>query len=248
MKFFSKWTQSDWGIKPEFVSPLGWQNAIFELSALEHHFTPSMHLLALARCMNAIYSEYKIVVLPSLTAKGAAAADSFLGADDLVPIFIYVLSKSDLRRPILYKEQMWGLCHPQQLIGESGYYLTVLESAIEFVKETDPTKSLSEQTFGAGDEEDIYMRDEASIGEAISVPKTTSSTGVTRDRTESNTSEVGKDEKRLSGSSTSGSRNSNSTTTPKAKSPTDIPDGKNNSSPYSFRPKKERGLQRQTFD
>ncbi len=86
--------------------------------------------------MNAIYSEFKLVVLPSLTARGVE--NVFLGADDLVPIFIYVLSKSDLRRPILYKEQMWGLCHPGQLIGESGYYLTVLESAIEFIKEVDP--------------------------------------------------------------------------------------------------------------
>jgi hypothetical protein len=29
---------------------------------------------------------------------------------------------------------MWNLCHPDQLHGECGYYLTVFESAIEFVQ------------------------------------------------------------------------------------------------------------------
>ena len=139
----------NWGVKPEFISPLGWQNAIFELTALEHHLTPTMHLLALSRCMNAIYSEFKLVVLPSLSARGADNA--FLGADDLVPIFIYVLSRSDLKRPILYKEQMWGLCHPGQLIGESGYYLTVFESAIEFIKDVDPTTPICGSDLSATD-------------------------------------------------------------------------------------------------
>ena len=143
------WSQINWGIKPELVSPLGWQNAIFELTALEHHLTPTMHLLALSRCMNAIYSEFKLVVLPSLVARGGDNA--FLGADDLVPIFIYVLSRSGLRRPILYKEQMWGLCHPGQLIGESGYYLTVFESAIEFIKDIDPSAPI----FSGGDSSTI---------------------------------------------------------------------------------------------
>ena len=51
-----------------------------------------------------------------------------------VPIFVFVFCRSTLSTPHLYKELMWSLCHPDQLHGECGYYLTVFESAIEFVE------------------------------------------------------------------------------------------------------------------
>jgi hypothetical protein len=57
-----------------------------------------------------------------------------LGADDLVPIFIFVLCQSGLQTPLLDNELLWQLCHPDQLYGEAGYFLTVYESAVAFVE------------------------------------------------------------------------------------------------------------------
>jgi len=61
--------------------------------------------------------------------------DPVLSADDLVPIFIYVLCQSfkDLKHPITNRDLLWGLCLPDQLHGEAGYYLTLYESAVEYI-------------------------------------------------------------------------------------------------------------------
>jgi hypothetical protein len=156
MKILGRRKQEDWGIPKDFVSPLGWNNAIFELRSLGHHLTPSMQLMALARCIKAIYSEFKVVLLPRLQALGKN--DIFLGADDLVPIFLFVLCHTDLAHPVHYKEQMWALCHPGQLIGESGYYLTVFESAIEHIREFDEDALSAEMLRTAGQNQNKGQR------------------------------------------------------------------------------------------
>ena len=85
--------------------------------------------------MKAVYNEFKMAILPTLLQKGFK--DVFIAADDLVPIFLYILSHataaSSLRHPLQNRDLMWALCHPDQLHGEGGYYLTVYESALEFI-------------------------------------------------------------------------------------------------------------------
>ena len=114
------------------MSPLHWKTAAFELSQLENNLTPTYQLMTLTRTMKAIYHEFKVAVLPELTEKGFK--DIYIAADDLVPIFLFVLSHTTtLRHPLQNRDLMWALCHPDQLQGEAGYYLTVYESALEFI-------------------------------------------------------------------------------------------------------------------
>lgn len=65
--------------------------------------------------------------------------NAFLSADDFVPIFIYVFCQSDIKNSLLSKDLLWNLCHPSQLQGECGYYLTAYESAIEYIQNETPT-------------------------------------------------------------------------------------------------------------
>eukprot|EP01038_Epipyxis_sp_PR26KG_P007394 gene7394-10075_t len=130
-KQFSSRSQLQWGVAEDFVSPLGWQTAIFELQGIEHNLTPSSQLQALTRTVKSIYNEFKLVLLPKLTEKGKL--ESCISADDLVPIFLYVFCQCELKHPMLNRDLMWSLCHPDQLQGEGGYYLTVYESCIEFI-------------------------------------------------------------------------------------------------------------------
>lgn len=103
---------------------------------MEHNLTPSFQLQVLTRTVMAIYSEFKHVVLPRIQGNAESRSQQvFLGADDLVPIFLFVFCQSSLRHPVRHREMMWALCHPDQLHGEAGYYLTVYESAIEFVSQ-----------------------------------------------------------------------------------------------------------------
>lgn len=131
VKYLSRRTQTQWGIPDDFVSPLGWRSASFALSSIEHNLTPTYQLQVLSRAVKAIYNEFKHAVLPRLGE--GKVGNVFLGADDLVPIFLYVFSKSNLRHPVRNRDLMWALCHPDQLHGEGGYYLTIYESAIDFV-------------------------------------------------------------------------------------------------------------------
>lgn len=111
-------------------------SAIFELAGIERNPTPSLRLQALVHAAKAVYSEFKCELLPILRAeKGSlfAAKDAALGADEFLPIFIFVVCRAGLVCPSFSRDLLWGLCHPDQLHGESGYYLTVYESALEFI-------------------------------------------------------------------------------------------------------------------
>ena len=132
----SRRQQHEWNIAQGHVSPAGWSSAIFELAGIERNPTPSVRLQALVYAAKAIYSEFKCEVLPLLRAQRGeklSTTDGMLGADDFLPIFIFVVCQAHLQHPVWNKDLLWLLCHPDQLRGESGYFLTMYESAIEFI-------------------------------------------------------------------------------------------------------------------
>ncbi|XP_044730872.1 protein sprint isoform X2 [Chrysoperla carnea] len=57
-----------------------------------------------------------------------------LGADDFLPLFVWVLVKTNFIAAEIEAEYMWGLLHPSLLSGEGGYYLTTLSSAVHVLK------------------------------------------------------------------------------------------------------------------
>jgi len=57
-----------------------------------------------------------------------------LGADDFLPIFIYVVSQGDIEELALMKELMCELCDPDRRLSEAGYYVACFEAAIEHIK------------------------------------------------------------------------------------------------------------------
>lgn len=158
MKVLAGRTQQDFEIPDDHRSPNDWSTAIFELAGIERNPTPSMRIHALVRTARAIYTEYKTQIVPLKqleknqknnfsTSKAPFSSNSetnsnldnnnsdeyVLGADDFLPIFIFIFCRSELYHPIQNKDLLWKLCHPDQLQGESGYYLTIYESAVEYV-------------------------------------------------------------------------------------------------------------------
>ena len=59
---------------------------------------------------------------------------SSLGADDFLPVLIYVLVHCGLVAAEIEADFMWGLLQPSLLTGEGGYYLTTLSSAVLVLK------------------------------------------------------------------------------------------------------------------
>lgn len=70
-----------------------------------------------------------------------------LGADDFLPLMVYVVAKCGFIGAEIEAEFMWCLLQPSLLNGEAGYYLTALCSAVHVLKsfitsEQDGTGSL----------------------------------------------------------------------------------------------------------
>lgn len=57
-----------------------------------------------------------------------------LGADDFLPVLVYVVAKCGFVGAEIEAEFMWGLLQPTLLNGEPGYYLTALCSAVQVLK------------------------------------------------------------------------------------------------------------------
>lgn len=136
MAVLSSKSQADWGIPESYISNNGWRSAVFEMAGVERNPTPSMRLNALVRSAKSIYAEFNADTLlkQELNSEGQSSSATVLGADDFLPIFIYVLCQSELKHPSLNRDILWKLCHPDQLHGESGYYLTAYESALTYLE------------------------------------------------------------------------------------------------------------------
>jgi len=65
---------------------------------------------------------------------GLAEEVSQLTADDLVPIFIFVVVRSDVERPLSLISLLQNVCNSDSRIGEMGYYLSTFEAAINYVQ------------------------------------------------------------------------------------------------------------------
>jgi hypothetical protein len=157
-------SQTDIGIDPAYVSSLDWSSAQFELAGIERNPTPSTRLQAVVRTAKAIYTEFSKEVAPRIQRQKKKEAEAkrkaenrrsfrpslrsetaqdkeekfeqvMLGADDLMPIFIFVVCRTGLQTPLRNKDLLWNLCHPDQLYGEPGYYLTQYESAVAYIED-----------------------------------------------------------------------------------------------------------------
>ncbi|XP_012215187.1 protein sprint isoform X3 [Linepithema humile] len=73
-----------------------------------------------------------------------------LGADDLLPLVIWVLVHGKVVDAEIEAEYMWGLLHASLLNGEGGYYLTTLSSAVHVLKTFKSSQSTMSTLNGCG--------------------------------------------------------------------------------------------------
>lgn len=77
--------------------------------------------------------------------EGSGKADeeaTYAGADDLVPLFIWVVLRSHI--PLLSSNVNYVMTYlnPARMMGQSGYCITQLSSAVQFVKYAEPDQFL----------------------------------------------------------------------------------------------------------
>ncbi|XP_068907200.1 protein sprint isoform X5 [Tenebrio molitor] len=117
-------------IKPKITLPS--DSSLGTISQyLQRLQTADSPLEKLEYLLAAIATIFNSVKTGQLTGSGKAAQ---LGADDFLPLFVWVLVRTNFVAAEIEAEYMWGLLHPSLLSGEGGYYLTTLSSAVHVLK------------------------------------------------------------------------------------------------------------------
>lgn len=130
IKYARTKTPEDLGIGKDYRPPQGISLEVVKyfLTKLQESYSPLKKLENLLAAISTIYNSVQ---------KNRGSRDLepvSLGADDFLPIFIYVLVQCGLISAEVEAEYMWGLLHPSLLTGEGGYYLTTLSSAVHVLK------------------------------------------------------------------------------------------------------------------
>lgn len=127
--------QSFYGIPTHSISPSSWEEVVNSLSRLQNQSIPSDKLQLLVTSAK---------LIPITYAKEHASpkngTSKSLGADDLLPIFIYCLVMSRLSYHLLIiSQELDSLCDNEDRVSETGYYLATLQAAIFHIMEIDET-------------------------------------------------------------------------------------------------------------
>jgi len=152
--------QAFWSIPPKHQSPSAFRAAVMHLNAIPKACLPSekvdLLLLAVATAERLCDDEHPLPLksapsipreadmltgeLPSPLEPSKIDERPPLGADDLFPIFVYMLVQSDLWKGgglVVLRELLSGLANPErQRWSASAYYVATLEAAIEHIKAT----------------------------------------------------------------------------------------------------------------
>ncbi|KAI4463063.1 rab gdp/gtp exchange factor [Holotrichia oblita] len=121
---------SELAIKPKITLPseAALQTIQQYLNRLQAADSPLEKLEYLFAAIATIFNSVKTT---QLTGSGRSVT---LGADDFLPLFVWVLVRTNFVAAEIEAEYMWGLLHPSLLSGEGGYYLTTLLSAVHVLK------------------------------------------------------------------------------------------------------------------
>eukprot|EP01122_Echinamoeba_exundans_P009048 TRINITY_DN3114_c0_g1_i2.p2 TRINITY_DN3114_c0_g1~~TRINITY_DN3114_c0_g1_i2.p2 ORF type:complete len:566 (-),score=82.47 TRINITY_DN3114_c0_g1_i2:2898-4595(-) len=131
-------SQQDLHIPSRYISRTEFQFAVLELRDLTREMLPADKMAVVLRCMQAIVSTIKqeCAVVDSDNSSGDVLD---IGADDLLPILIFVVVQSGIYSIDSQCQYMWSLAAPDDLRGEKGYYLTMLSSAVDYLKDQAPS-------------------------------------------------------------------------------------------------------------
>ncbi|KAJ8684442.1 hypothetical protein QAD02_020234, partial [Eretmocerus hayati] len=117
----------DLGVRPKIIAPTeaNLDRILSHIEKLQIADSPLEKLENLLAAISAIVNSVK---------HANSGRSVTLGADDLLPLLVWVLVRGRVVDAEIEAEYMWGLLHSSLLTGEGGYYLTTLSSAVHVLK------------------------------------------------------------------------------------------------------------------
>lgn len=120
--------QSYYGVSIGSISPSSWDEVVYLLRNIRSKTLPHDRLNALLAAAKGV---------PALFMREHPGAAAVLGADEFLPIFIYVLVRAQLPHLLALNEELQALCDPDKRLSETGYYLATFEASISHIMEAD---------------------------------------------------------------------------------------------------------------
>ncbi|XP_070579039.1 protein sprint-like [Ptychodera flava] len=117
------------GVRPVFIPPQG-----ASLNVLMHFFNKMYKAYSPLSKMDCLLKAVSTIYKSTQDTRPGHEAVHSMGADDFLPVFIYVLAHCDVKTAEIDADYMQGLLEPNLLLGQGGYYLTTLISAVYVIK------------------------------------------------------------------------------------------------------------------
>lgn len=129
--------QSFFGIAVEHMSPSSWEPAVSAFSRVSSVYSIPVDKL------DALVVAAKLI--PELHEKehprtsGGEGKQNSLGADDMLPIFIYCIVMSDIPFANMQSlvHELDNICDPQNRYSEVGYFVTTFQASIQHILNMD---------------------------------------------------------------------------------------------------------------
>ncbi|GLE03391.1 hypothetical protein PINS_up012293 [Pythium insidiosum] len=150
--FLATQPQAFFDIAASHASPSEWRSARLLLDSVDDYSLPSEKAALLVQVAQCIYETFArehprngsggsgggggstASTAGSKSTPSAAGSGSMLmAADDYLPIFIFVLARSRLRNVVVTRHVVSETMVSALMIGETGYYATMLEAAVSFI-------------------------------------------------------------------------------------------------------------------
>ncbi|KAL3673097.1 hypothetical protein V7S43_002392 [Phytophthora oleae] len=143
--------QSFLEIQPTHQSPSEWKSAIALLNAMDNYSLPSEKAAVLVEVARCIYETHAREHGFESSSKESSRQPTPMAADDFLPIFIFVLARCRLRSVIVARHLISETMITALMIGETGYYATMLEAAIGYIAAFDgAAKEMTHRNSGSG--------------------------------------------------------------------------------------------------
>ncbi|CAI5715660.1 unnamed protein product [Peronospora farinosa] len=128
--------QSFLEIQPSHQSPSEWKSVIALFDSMDNYSLPSEKaavLVEAARCIYETHAREHGFEADSASSSKQQKQSTLMAADDFLPIFIFVLARCHLRSVIIARHLISETMITALMIGETGYYATMLEAAIGYI-------------------------------------------------------------------------------------------------------------------
>ncbi|TYZ59364.1 hypothetical protein PybrP1_002917 [[Pythium] brassicae (nom. inval.)] len=129
-QFLGAQPQAFFEIPASLASRSQWNAATALLDTVDNYSLPcekAAVLLEVARCIYATHAREQ----------GARQAPQMMAADDFLPIFIFVLARCSLRNAVVTRHLISETMISALMLGETGYYATMLEAAVGYIASFD---------------------------------------------------------------------------------------------------------------